>query len=33
MEACVLLCGISYMWHAFVEVDDPGLRPLRGVEC
>jgi hypothetical protein len=24
MEAIVLLCAISYLWHAFVEVSDPG---------
>jgi len=31
IEACVILCGISYMWHAFVEVDDPGNQYVNSV--
>jgi len=31
MEACVLLCAISYLWHAFVEESDPGNQYVNSV--
>jgi fatty acid desaturase len=30
-EAIVLLCAISYLWHAFVEVSDPGNQYVNSV--
>lgn len=30
-EACVLLCAISYLWHAFVEESDPGNQYVNSV--
>eukprot|EP00928_Gymnodinium_smaydae_P013501 TRINITY_DN14920_c0_g1_i4.p1 TRINITY_DN14920_c0_g1~~TRINITY_DN14920_c0_g1_i4.p1 ORF type:complete len:639 (-),score=123.46 TRINITY_DN14920_c0_g1_i4:454-2370(-) len=31
MEACVFLCAISYLWHAFVEEKDPGNQYVNSV--
>jgi len=30
-EACVFLCAISYLWHAFVEESDPGNQYVNSV--
>jgi len=31
VEACVLLCAISYLWHAFVEESDPDNQYVNAV--
>jgi len=31
MEACVILCAISYLWHAFVEESDPSNQYVNSV--